>query len=116
MALKKNQKDFELDPKKIFPGQDAQAKVTQVSFQRQNPDFLLKNPGFLIRNRDFLLKNVDFIIKTQVLKFLKALPCSKLPLSPATVRCYDGATATTQRILTKFPLNRPVLDLILTTP
>jgi hypothetical protein len=28
----------------------------------------------------------------QVLKFLKALPCSKLPLSPATVRCYDGAT------------------------
>ena len=56
MALKKNQKDFELDPKKIFPGQDAQAKVNQV------------------------------------LKFLKALPCTKLPLCPATVRCYDGAT------------------------
>ena len=33
--------------------------LKQVSFQWQNPDFLIRNP-------DFLLKNLDFIIKPQL--------------------------------------------------
>jgi 5'-3' exoribonuclease 1 len=45
--------DFELDPKKIFAGQDPIAKVSQV------------------------------------MKFLGNLPTAKLPLVPATARCYD---------------------------
>ena len=55
-ALRANQKDFELDPKKIFAGQDHTAKVMQVQ------------------------------------KFLAALPTAKLPLVPATARCYDTET------------------------
>ena len=40
------------------------ALLAQVSFQWNDPDFLLKNPDFLLRNPDLLLKNVDFTIKT----------------------------------------------------
>ena len=35
----------------------------KVSFQWNNPDFLLKNPDFQLKNPDFLLKNVDFVTK-----------------------------------------------------
>ena len=38
--------------------------AAEVSFQWNNPDFLIRNPDFPLRNPDFLLNNVDFLIKT----------------------------------------------------
>ena len=47
----------------VPPSVQVELLLSQVRFQRKNPDFLLKNPDFLIKNPDFLLKNPDFLLK-----------------------------------------------------
>ena len=53
--LVRTQTELEVEIRKLKESLDR--AEAQVSFQWENPDFLLKNV-------DFFLKNVDFVIKT----------------------------------------------------